>query len=77
MELTAYHRYLLRESKCDRKHLAVLLYLDVVKDQNKMAFELLEKTGDKHFTEQTFLKVADNLIIESNKQNIDNDGRES
>ena len=68
MTLTAYHRYLLSESKGDRRHLSVLLYLDVVKDQNPMAFELLAMTGDKKYTEQTFLKIADILIIESNKQ---------
>jgi hypothetical protein len=69
MLLTAYHHYLLRESKKDRRHLAVLLFMDVVEDRNPQAFELLESTGDIEYDEQTFLKAADILIITDNNEN--------
>jgi hypothetical protein len=68
MNLTAYHHYLLRESKKDRRHLAVLLFMDVVEDRNPQAFELLESTGDIEYDEQTFLKASDLLIIADNNE---------
>jgi hypothetical protein len=67
MELLAYHKWLLETSAKDRRHLAVLLYLDIVQDRNPMAFDLLKLTGDKEYNENSFLKAADILIIQSNK----------
>lgn len=67
MELLAYHKALLLKSAKDRRHLAVLLYLDIVQDRNQMAFDLLKLTGDKEYNEESFLKAADILIIQSNK----------
>ncbi len=69
MELLAYHKFLLEKSAKDRRHLAVLLFMDIA-EQNPMAFDLLEMTGDKEYKEQSFFKAADILIIEANKLGI-------
>lgn len=69
MTLTAYHRYLLEKSAKDRRHLAVLLFMDIA-DQNPMAFDLLKLTKDKEYNEESFLKAADILIIQANKDGI-------
>ncbi len=66
MELLAYHKALILKSAKDRRHLAVLLFMDIA-EQNPMAFDLLKLTGDKEYNENTFLKAADILIIQSNK----------
>ena len=41
--MTAYHHYLIRESKGNKEHLAGMIYLDLY-EQNPQAYELL---GDK------------------------------
>ena len=69
MQLTAYHQHLLSAGKCDRASMAALLFVDVVQDQNPMAFELLEMTGDKEYTQETFFKASDLLIIAHNNEN--------
>jgi hypothetical protein len=60
--LLAYHKWLLRISNKDRIALAGLIYRDCLYDQNQMAFELLERTGDDKFSDETFLKAADLLL---------------
>ena len=71
MELTAYHKYLLHVTNADRASLAARLLVDVVQDQNPMAFELLEMTGDKEYTQQTFFSAADLLIIAHNNESTE------
>lgn len=66
MELLAYHKWLLQKSAKDRRHLAVLLFMDIA-EQNPMAFDLLKMTDHKEYDEETFLAAADILIIQSNK----------
>ena len=39
-----------------------LLYKEVKYNQNQQAFEILEQTGDKYFTEATFENAADILL---------------
>ena len=39
-----------------------LLYKEVKYNQNQQAFEILEQTGDKCFTEATFENAADILL---------------
>jgi hypothetical protein len=36
-----------------------------------MAFELLEMTGDKEYTQETFFKAADLLIIAHNNESTE------
>lgn len=64
MILLAYHKWLLRESNKDKEVLAALIYKDIL-DQNPMAFELLEITGDVAYDQQTFNKAANLLLEES------------
>jgi hypothetical protein len=71
MELLAYHKYLLQVTNADRASLAARLLVDVVQDQNPMAFELLEMTGDKEYTQQTFFSAADLLIIANNNESTE------
>jgi hypothetical protein len=67
MELIAYHKWLLRESKGDRERLAQLLLHDLMEDQNPMAFDLLEKTGEQSYNSHTLLKAAD-LLLKAEKE---------
>ena len=71
MTLTAYHKYLLQVSNADRASLAARLLVDVVQDQNPMAFDLLEMTGDKEYTQETFFKASDLLIIANNNESTE------
>jgi hypothetical protein len=57
MELLAYHKWLIERSGGDIDVLALRIFLDA-RDQNPMAFELLELTGDKAYTRETFIKAA-------------------
>lgn len=77
MELLAYHKALLQTSAKDRRHLAVLIFMDIA-EQNPMAFDLLKLTEDKEYNENSFLKAADILIIQSNKdaENIEKNNKE-
>jgi len=61
-DLLAYHKWLLRLSGKDRITLAGLIFSDCMRDQNELAFELLELTGDTKYGDETFLKAADILI---------------
>jgi hypothetical protein len=67
MKLLAYHKWLLREAEGDREKLAQILLHDLMQDQNPMAFDLLEKTGDKGFSNRTLLKAAD-LLLKAEKE---------
>lgn len=67
-ELTAYHKWLLEKSLRftderfpQREILALLIHLECV-TRNPRAFELAEMTGDKVYTNDTFLKCADILL---------------
>jgi len=71
MQLTAYHQHLLAAGKCDRSSIAALLLVAVAQDRNPMAFELLELTGDKEYTQETFFKAADLLIIAHNNESTE------
>jgi hypothetical protein len=68
MELLAYHKWLLREANGSRENLAKLLLHDLMDDQNPMAFDLLEKTGDKSYNKHTLLKAADILLKAKKEQ---------
>jgi hypothetical protein len=61
MELTAYHKWLLRYETRDR--IANRIFIDCG-DGNEQAYDLLEATGDVEYTKDTFLKAAD-LILNS------------
>jgi hypothetical protein len=61
LKLTAYHKWLIERSGGDIDVLALRIYFDA-RDQNQMAFELLELTGDKAYTRETFVKAAKMLI---------------
>jgi len=71
MTLTAYHKYLLQVTNADRASLAAQLLVDVAQDRNPQAFELLEMTGDKEYTQQTFFSAADLLIIAHNNESTE------
>jgi len=60
-ELLAYHKWLLRESGKDRSTLVGLILSDL-SEQNPMAFELLEATGDRTYNADTIFKAADILL---------------
>lgn len=68
MELLAYHRWLLREAGGSREKLAQILLHDLMEDQNPMAFDLLEQTGDKGYNNHTLLKAADILLKAEKEQ---------
>lgn len=61
LQLTAYHKYLIERSGGDIDVLALRIFFDA-REQNQMAFELLELTGDKTYTRETFVKAAKILI---------------
>jgi hypothetical protein len=61
LQLTAYHRYLIERSGGDIDVLALRIFFDA-REQNQMAFELLELTGDKAYSRETFIKAAKILI---------------
>jgi len=61
LQLTAYHKSLIERSGGDIDVLALRLFLDA-REQNQMAFELLEMTGDEVYTRETFVKAAKILI---------------
>jgi hypothetical protein len=63
MELLAYHKYLIERSNGDPDVIALRLFFDA-REQNQMAFELLEMTGDEAYTRDTFVKAA-KLILEN------------
>lgn len=56
-QLTAYHRWLLKHYQTENELASRLLY-DIVEQQNPQAFDLLNKTGDKIYNQDTFLKAA-------------------
>ena len=60
--ITAFNKWLLRESNGDRGVLVAMLKKEVVSNHNPQAFELLEQTGDKVYTQDTFVKAA-NLLL--------------
>jgi len=67
-DLTAYHKWLLEKSQSftderfpQREILGLLIHLECV-TRNPQAFELAEMTGDKTYTNETFLKCADMLL---------------
>lgn len=60
----AYMNWLVRTGK-DRDTISKLIYQDILSGPSgKLAFELLENTGDKNYTKETFLKAADMVIKE-------------
>lgn len=67
MELLAYHKWLLQEAKGSKEKLAHQLLHDLMEDQNPLAFELLEKTGDGSYNNHTLLKAAD-LLLKAEKE---------
>jgi hypothetical protein len=50
------------------KAIADKLFLAVYQDQNPMAWELLELTGDMEYTKETFMKAA--YLVTSSKEII-------
>lgn len=67
-ELTAYHKWLLEKSQKmsderfpQREILALYIHLDCIQ-RNPQAFDLADSTGDKTYTNETFLKCADMLL---------------
>ena len=58
---TAFHKWLMKITGGDAVMLAEQLTHEVVNNQNPQAFDLLEATGDKHYTPQTFLKASELL----------------
>ena len=58
----AYMNWLVRAGK-DRDTISKLIYQDIL-CQGELAFGLLENTGDKNYTKETFLKAADMVIKE-------------
>jgi hypothetical protein len=62
--LTAYHKWLLENFK-DRESLSDHIFEDALKKNNQV-FELLDRTGDKEYSDETFLKAADLLLTENN-----------
>lgn len=54
----AYHHYLMKATNGDLEDLTLLIRHHVIEDNNPMAYDLLEATGDKTYTSGTFKKAA-------------------
>jgi hypothetical protein len=72
LEKTAYFSWLNRESGGDVNKLASIIKHDVTEDNNPQAWDLLTATGDKSFTQETFLKAA--KLIKSLYESVVNEG---
>jgi len=58
IEATAFHKWLFIKTKGHPVAVANELVNQVVNNQNPQAFELLELTGDREYTPETFVKAA-------------------
>ena len=61
MRLTAYHEWLIKTCKRNKNLIIHTLKRDC-NNNNPQAFDLLEATGDKEYTLETFAKAADLLL---------------
>lgn len=56
---TAFHKWLMKVTGGDVVTLAELLTHEIINNQNPQAFDLLQATGDKNYTPQTFVKASE------------------
>lgn len=67
MELTAYHKWLIKHCAADKDCIALQLTHDAAV-RNPQAFDVLALTGDKSYTRSTFYKAANLILNEDEKQ---------
>lgn len=61
-KLDVYHKFLIRESKKDRRTLAGMIRLAHAKGTNELIKSLVALTGDESYNRKTFYKAADLLL---------------
>lgn len=59
IEPMAFHYWLMKVSEGNPVKIAEVLTNEIINNQNPQAFELLEATGDKNFTPDTFIKASE------------------
>jgi hypothetical protein len=69
IELTAFHKWLMKITGGDVIKLTEQLMHEVLNNQNPQAYGLLEATGDKNYTRQTFVKASELLIYAADEKN--------
>lgn len=59
---SAFHHWLMKETGGDAVRIAKELTFEIMQNQNPQVLALLDATGDKNYTPQTFFKASEILI---------------